>query len=117
MNQRITLNEVASRLAYKDKRAAEIWCKDKGVTIICERRHKFVFEIEFEFAVEKDFFDGFKKKYPNNYREIYTALKNDDKIGAYELASNQNLTQISISKSTYVPKSDHSTRIMNRFAS
>ena len=117
MQHRITLNEAAERLSLKDRRAAELWCVDKGVSIACERRSKFINTIEFEFAVERGIIDGLKKTYPNNYKEIYNSLKNDNIMEAYDLASLQNLTKIDYNNSTYKPQDEYSTRIFNKFAS
>ena len=115
MQYRITLNEAAERLSLKDRRAAELWCFDKGVSIVCERRHKFIYAMEFEFAVEKDVIDGLKKKYPTNYREIFNSLKNHKVLEAYDFASNA--IKIGDIKPDYKPKGEYSTRIMNKFAS
>lgn len=91
--QRLTLHDAAQRLAFKDNRSAEKWCRFKGVYIHNDSGHKFVYETELSFAQEQDVIHGFKTKYPNNWREIYQSWKEGDSLSAYELANGEPITK------------------------
>lgn len=115
MLQRLTLHEAAKRLAYKDKRAAEKWCKLKGVSIHNESGNKFLYEFELNFVQEQDIIDGFKSKYPNNWQGIFNAYKEGKSVEAYELA-NQNKTKVSIpSERSKVPLSDEAKEFIEKY--
>ena len=87
MFQRLTLQEVAARLYYTDKRAAEKWCKQKGVTIHNECGRKFLYEYELNFVQEQDIIAGFKSKYPETWKSVFNAYKEGRSVEAYELAN------------------------------
>ncbi len=112
--QRITLNDAAKYLAYKDKRAAEEWCKSKGVAIHIERRHKYIYEMEFRSALQFDEIQGIKKKHPENWKEIYCELQKGNTLGAFELANSQELKIKESNGNSYKPQGNYSKRFSEK---
>ena len=82
---RITLKTAAERLGYTDCRAAELWCVQKGVKIHIDNRRKFVFDSDLDRALKLDFIDGLKAAYPDNYSEVYEAIRANDDMKMFEL--------------------------------
>lgn len=82
---RMTLTEIAERLKVKNSRTAETWCRENMVSVQCERKRKFVWNLEFETAFQSKFLKHLEKLYPMNFHELYNAAIEDDFIKAYQL--------------------------------
>ena len=104
MHQLLPIQQAAAFLGYKDKRSAVEWCKSNGVTVRTDKKRKYVFKSEIEFALEQDYIMGLVQKYPDNYEEMYNSIKNNDMLEAFKISNNQNTIIKNTSGARYIPK-------------
>jgi hypothetical protein len=115
MLQRLTLHEAAKRLAVKDKRTAEKWCKLKGVSIHNESGNKFLYEFELNLVQEHDIMDSLKMKYPDSWQGIFNAFKEGKSIEAYELANHSTRKTNTPNNSSNVPLSKEAKEFIDKY--
>lgn len=113
MHQLLPIQQAALILGYKDKRSAEEWCRLNGVHVKSDKKRKFVIQKDLESAMELIFIESLEKRYPHNYEEIYTALKNNDMINVYKLTKGRGVERISESVD-YVPKGSFAKKFSQR---
>lgn len=107
---RISLQNAANRLGYTDPRSAESWCESQEINIYIDRRRKFVMEQDLDMALEIEYISSLKKKYPDNFEELYKACKNQDYLKIHELTTNEKCRTVS---SSYLPESDSAINFFN----
>ena len=115
MLQRLTLHEAAKRLAVKDKRTAEKWCKLKGVSIHNESGNKFLYEFELNLVQEHDIIDSLKLKHPDSWQGVFNAFKEGKSIEAYELANHSKRKTNISNNSTNVPLSKEAKEFIEKY--
>ncbi|MBL7921699.1 MAG: hypothetical protein JNJ40_15400 [Bacteroidia bacterium] len=74
----INIKVVMNVLMATDIRTAISWCKRNGVFIFKIGKEKYVNKIELELCIDKPFIESLKVKYPENWKEVYCALKSGD---------------------------------------
>lgn len=83
----LSMQRVSDRIDCIDIRTAEKWCKKNNVTIHLERRKKFVLNIDLENTLEMKYIESLKERYPDRYKDIYYANKEQDMLSLYELTN------------------------------
>ena len=104
MHQLLPIQQAAAVLGYKDKRSAIEWCKSNGVTVRTDKNRKYVFKTDIEFALEQDYIMGLVQKYPDNYEEVYSSIKNNDMLEAFKITNNQYPPIKNTTGGRYIPK-------------
>ena len=80
----IEISKVMQKLGYSDLRAARDWCNENNVQIIKHGKTEFVIEANFLEAYELPFINNLKKKYGNDWQDVYR-LYNEGNIPALNL--------------------------------
>lgn len=105
MIQRLTLDQAASRLGFIDRRATERWCRSNGIKVYCEKRRKYVMNVDIERTLQISYISGIQEKYPNNYREIYKASIKGEFLELFDIINVENRTSHIANHCSYKPKS------------
>lgn len=79
------ISEIASRIGCSDVRSAEKRCIEMGIKVHILNRRKYVIEEDINREMELKFIHNLKQLYPERYKEIYLASKEDDYLQVYEL--------------------------------
>lgn len=96
----IELTEIAKMIKTKNKLIAQKWCEDLGLPIIVIGRKKMSYRFLVETELDKRFIQLLKKKYPNNWEELYRYYQENDHYG-YVIASQSKIKKrIKASKHT-----------------
>lgn len=83
------ISAITSRIGCSDVRSAEKRCIEMGIKVHTMNRRKYVIEEDINREMELKYIDSLKLKYPNGYKEIYQAIKEDDYLLVHELVSSE----------------------------
>lgn len=75
---RIYINELLNKINKKDIRSVITWCHKNVVEIYSDSSGKFVIQSEFELAYNHPIIDRYKKKYGDQWIEIYNLAKENN---------------------------------------
>jgi predicted transcriptional regulator len=75
---RIYTNDMLNKINKKDIRSVISWCKKNAVEIYSDSSGKFVTQAEFELAYNRPIIDRYKKKYGDQWVEIYNLAKENN---------------------------------------
>lgn len=102
------ISEITSRIGCSDVRSAEKRCIEMGIKVHTLNRRKYVIEEDINREMELKYIHNLKQRYPDRYKEIYQATKEDDYLLVYELVNSEfeNSRMVEIEYSDYLPQSD-----------
>ncbi len=103
------MKDILVRINKKDIRSVATWCRKNNVEIFQDYSGKFVIEAEFEYAYNQPIIERYKKKYSENWVQMYELAKENSLYLAHE-----NNEQIATSK-RYTPKSKASNDFLQEF--
>jgi len=83
----ISMQKVSKRIGCLDIRTAEKWCMKNDVTVHLDGRKKFVLNIDLYSTLEMKYIESLEERYPNSYKEVYYAIKEQDMLSLYELTN------------------------------
>lgn len=96
----ISISEVKERIGVQDDRTAKKWCEENNITIQKMHKKTLIYNVDMENALELNYIKGLKKKYPDNYKEIYEASKEKDYLKIFEIQNEDHSKSIAY-RSTY----------------
>lgn len=79
----LTISDVGPKIKKKDTDAIKKWLENKNITIYKEAKTHFVYEIDVDCEIDKVRVRDLRNRYPNNWKEIYRKIANDDSV--YEM--------------------------------
>jgi len=79
----LTIPEVALKIKFKDFDATKKWLQQKNITILRDRKPYMVYEIDVDCEIDKGYVKDLRRKYPNDWEEIYKKIAKDDSV--YEM--------------------------------
>ncbi len=102
------ISEITSRIGCSDVRSAEKRCIEMGIKVHTMNRRKYVIEEDINREMELKYINSLHKKYPDQYKEIYLAIKEDDYLHVYELINSESGKDTINEQTTseYHPQSD-----------
>jgi hypothetical protein len=112
-----TLNfaQVGEKINLKDYEAIKKWLISKGISIHKTGRFQFVYEIDVDCEIDKIKVLELKKRYPNDWVELYKRISRDSAV--YELVVHNLQGMISAKPTTKVKLSnENENELYKRYA-
>jgi hypothetical protein len=107
---RIYLHDVLLKINKMDIRTALKWCEDNDVNVFSDTSGKFVIQAEFELAYNRPIVELYKKRYGEQWRNVYTLSKENN---LHLLESSDNSSR---SSNNYKPISREAQNFLNNCA-
>jgi hypothetical protein len=83
------ISEITSRIGCTDVRSAEKRCIEMGIKVHTMNKRKYVIEEDINREMELKYITSLQEKYPEQYKEIYNAIKENDYLQVYELVHSE----------------------------
>lgn len=113
-HQRLSLQDAAARLSFRDKRAADTWCRANGVHVHIDKKNRYIYETELDLALELDFLKGLQLSYPDNYEEVYAAILENDVLEIHRLKNLEADSNKKLKRKNYYPEGEFSKMFSNK---
>lgn len=102
----IPISQIKERIGVADVRTAQKWCEENDIKIHRMHKKKFIYNIDLDYALEMTYIKSLQEKYPDNFKELYEAMKNKDFIEMFELQKPEHLTDEITNASSYEAQGD-----------
>ncbi len=89
LDDKISIKDLATALKVKSIASAMRWCNRKGISILKFGKDRYINLIDFQLAIDRPFIESLKLKYPEKWKQMYEAYKNNDYITIAEIESSQ----------------------------
>lgn len=76
----LTIQEVSVRFKNKDFDATKKWLYSKNVTIHKDSKTHYVYAIDVDCEIDINFVRDLKRKYPNNWEDLYRTISKDNAV-------------------------------------
>lgn len=107
--EKVSIDQAAREVGYKDIRAFKKWCLKHGVTILDNHKPFQVARVQLELAKDRKLIVQLQEKYGSSWNDHYQALKNGQAGQIIELSGEQKKPEI---LHGYLPKSNRAKRLM-----
>jgi hypothetical protein len=85
MMDKLPIGEVMRILRFEDVRSAVKWCRSKSMMVQKFGKEIYVNLSEFEVAMDRPLIESLKARYPQNWKDMYTAYKKGDLVSIAEV--------------------------------
>jgi hypothetical protein len=93
----LTIEELLEPLGLTDLRAVRAWCDKNDVLIIKQAKIEFVVEAEFTLAYELPFINKLKRKFGDNWEQVYNLYKEGNVPALNTLSQSTTTPQLFVS--------------------
>lgn len=113
----IPISQIKERIGVADVRTVQKWCEENDIKIHMMHKKKCIYNIDLENALEMTYIKALHEKHPDNYKELYEAMKNKDFLEMYELQITEHLTNEVTHTSSYKPMGENAQNFQKLFNS
>lgn len=78
--QILSIAEVSEIIGYKNDRTTRNWLKKMDIKVHLLAKKSFVYQIEFDFELDKPMVIELKRKHPLRWKEMYRCIVKDDNL-------------------------------------
>lgn len=93
----LTIEELLEPLGLTDIRSVRAWCDKNDVLIIKQAKNEFVIESEFILAYERPCINNLKKKFGDDWEQVYKLYKEGNIPALYTLSQSTTTPQLFVS--------------------